>query len=72
VAEWLSRQPRDLYRRGLRPKGKKAGGLRARRGSNPFPGAKDILLEKLGFIMNYRAAIEQKVGFEFLSKMHWM
>jgi hypothetical protein len=46
-----------LYKRGLRPKGKIAGGLRARRGSNPFPGANNILLEKTIFLENCRAAI---------------
>ena len=36
VAEWLSRWPRDP--RSIEV-GKPASGLRARRGSNPFPGA---------------------------------
>ena len=44
VAEWLSRQPRDR-KKGARFNGKIAGGLRARRGSNPFPGAINILLD---------------------------
>jgi hypothetical protein len=46
VAEWLSRQPRDQTNRAKPEKGKIAGGLRARRGSNPFPGAINILLDK--------------------------
>jgi hypothetical protein len=55
VAEWLSRQPRD-QKKGCQIKGEVAGGLRARRGSNPFPGAINILLDKhpasqyLGFL----------------------
>jgi hypothetical protein len=36
VAEWLSRWPRDPRSMIV---GKLASGLRARRGSNPFPGA---------------------------------
>jgi|WetSurMetagenome_2_1015567.scaffolds.fasta_scaffold20029_7 hypothetical protein len=43
VAEWLMRRPRDLGKNGLRPKGKTAGGLRARRGSSPFPGANHVI-----------------------------
>ena len=43
VAEWLSRWPRD-------PRsiivGKLASGPRARRGSNPFPGATNIVLDE--------------------------
>ena len=38
---------RSRKQRGQKPeKGKIAGGLRARRGSNPFPGAINILLDK--------------------------
>jgi hypothetical protein len=48
VAEWLTRQPRDQTARGQKPQnGKIAGGLRARRGSNPFPGATSIILDNL-------------------------
>lgn len=46
MAEWLSRQPRDQTNRAKPEKGKIAGGLRARRGSNPFPGAINILWDK--------------------------
>lgn len=43
MAEWLSRQPRDLKKWEARSNsGKIAGGLRARRGSSPFPGANNV------------------------------
>ena len=43
VAEWLTRRPREFGKEGQDRKGKIAGGLRARRGSNPFPGASRLL-----------------------------
>ncbi|MDR0318523.1 MAG: hypothetical protein LBI09_00605, partial [Nitrososphaerota archaeon] len=39
VAEWLSRQPRDLKEMGFSQNGKIAGRFCACRGSSPFPGA---------------------------------
>ena len=57
VAEWLSRQPRDR-KKGARFNVKIAGGLRARRGSNPFPGAKLGLL-KIGHCRRIFASLRR-------------